>query len=592
MKKKVSFLGDCLVKKAGGYGISGWGMELMKLLVAARRAGYELATELADVEYEKYKEIVEAQIPEYSEYLLDWAKPEYDDIMFVSAYDPSLNPLVERCINRYWWLAIDDYSLTEPRLDLLNKAPLWLITDTRHTYDSCVASGVLKEKIFCAQPLVDTEIFKPMENKSELREKYGLPQDCFLFVETSGIDDFRKGTYELIQAFKQGFGFTEGVKLVLKTNEFYGKEPYPWVTELEDDERFILLKDWFTQTEMAELLNACDCYVHPFRLGATENTVLEAMACGKVVIVTHFAGVSDYCNETNTVGVPHNISPVWRPNDSPAVLPERDIIADIVIDALADRLRDVVGNSDNYSHLGEKALETARTMDIMKTWEIVEGILQQTYGRRPLVALSSSRIIASLRGSPQQPTRWNKLEKHYSELLKYQEQGGTGADAQGGCEEAVQWALEHSPNMVRKVLDVGCGAGYAAARFQYLGIEVEAITLSEVDLMEAEKLGVFAKRMDFNFLEYPDKSFDMVFAREVLEHSPMPPLTLLEWKRALDDDGSLFISVPTFETHGSLMMHYFCLNEEQWRHIFDICGFTVEAFEEKGYHMLFLLRKC
>ena len=43
------------------------------------------------------------------------------------------------------------------------------------------------------------------------------------------------------------------------------------------------------------------------------------------------------------------------------------------------------------------------------------------------------------------------------------------------------------------------------------------------------------KNADYNFLEYPDNSFDLVFSRHSLEHSPFPVLTLMEWYRVARD---------------------------------------------------------
>lgn len=112
-------------------------------------------------------------------------------------------------------------------------------------------------------------------------------------------------------------------------------------------------------------------------------------------------------------------------------------------------------------------------------------------------------------------------------------------------------------NQVKTVLDVGAGQGFCQPMFEKWGVEYTGIALGP-DVIPAFNAGYNVKRMDFNFIDYPDQSFDMVFSRHSLEHSPMPILSLMEWSRV--SKGWLGVVLPapehyTFEgqNHYSVM---------------------------------------
>lgn len=80
------------------------------------------------------------------------------------------------------------------------------------------------------------------------------------------------------------------------------------------------------------------------------------------------------------------------------------------------------------------------------------------------------------------------------------------------------------------VLDVGCGSGFCAPYWQELGLVWTGVTLGS-DANAAQLHGLDIRHGDMSFLPFDDATFDVVFARHVLEHSPMPLLTLMEWHR-------------------------------------------------------------
>lgn len=123
------------------------------------------------------------------------------------------------------------------------------------------------------------------------------------------------------------------------------------------------------------------------------------------------------------------------------------------------------------------------------------------------------------------------------------------------------------------VLDVGCGTGFCQPMFERWGIKYEGICLGE-DYLEAERLGRNVKRMDFNFLEYPENHVDLIFARHSLEHSPMPLLTLMEWERVAGSWLGIVLPAPEWYTFRG-QNHYAVMNMEQIENILNVAGWRI-----------------
>ncbi len=98
-----------------------------------------------------------------------------------------------------------------------------------------------------------------------------------------------------------------------------------------------------------------------------------------------------------------------------------------------------------------------------------------------------------------------------------------------------------------RVLDVGCGAGSFSAELTRAGARVSAIDVAEEPLRRARALqpGLEAKLVDGHGpWPFPDSSFDIVWAGEVIEHVADTAAWLSEVRRLLTSGGSLLLSTP------------------------------------------------
>lgn len=136
---------------------------------------------------------------------------------------------------------------------------------------------------------------------------------------------------------------------------------------------------------------------------------------------------------------------------------------------------------------------------------------------------------------------------------------------------------------VESVIDLGCGEGFCQPFFEKYGVRYLGVCLGKdykVSLSENRNV----QNLDFSFLPFTNNSYDMLYARHALEHSPMPLLTLMEWHRVSKRYLALVLPSPVFWGIGG-RNHYSVLNDLQWKVLFDAAGFSVTYESKKIYHM-------
>lgn len=154
----------------------------------------------------------------------------------------------------------------------------------------------LEEKAFTSQLIVegtDTEIFKPM-NKAEIRKKYNIPQDVFLFgmIAANKENPPRKGFQEAIEAFKL-FHDKHPEAAMFFHSQQQTPNGFPikqLMKELGVDIRGYFYDDYLSQFgsrsfEVAEQINMMDVLLHPSQTEGFGLTVIEAQSCGIPAIV-------------------------------------------------------------------------------------------------------------------------------------------------------------------------------------------------------------------------------------------------------------------------------------------------------------------
>lgn len=86
-----------------------------------------------------------------------------------------------------------------------------------------------------------------------------------------------------------------------------------------------------------------------------------------------------------------------------------------------------------------------------------------------------------------------------------------------------------------KILEIGAGAGWQARELSSRGFQVEAIDIPESNYVAVREWEVTS--YDGFIIPFADKSFDVVFSSNVLEHVPHVESFQTEIRRVLKDDG-------------------------------------------------------
>jgi SAM-dependent methyltransferase len=109
-----------------------------------------------------------------------------------------------------------------------------------------------------------------------------------------------------------------------------------------------------------------------------------------------------------------------------------------------------------------------------------------------------------------------------------------------------QALLRLLPAGVRRVLDVGCGAGSNARILQAQGIEVTALTLSKEEARLAAPFCVrtLVADVERDPLPVSDPPFDLMLCSHVLEHLARPSNTLTRVAEILRPGGFALVAIP------------------------------------------------
>jgi ubiquinone/menaquinone biosynthesis C-methylase UbiE len=111
------------------------------------------------------------------------------------------------------------------------------------------------------------------------------------------------------------------------------------------------------------------------------------------------------------------------------------------------------------------------------------------------------------------------------------------------CRRQLLMCLEFAPQ-AKRVLDVGCSAGYVLAAGASLGLVPSGIDIAAFTAKLAKERGYDSATASLTELPFRDASFDIVTAKHTLEHVEAPRRALSEVVRVLKPGGVAFIVVP------------------------------------------------
>jgi glycosyltransferase involved in cell wall biosynthesis len=164
----------------------------------------------------------------------------------------------------------------------------------------------------------------------------------------------RKNPLGLVRAFKEAFDVGEGAALVIKS--INGERNLRTLGQLRAaaaDHSDVHVLDGYLSADLNErLMASCDCYVSLHRSEGLGLTMAEAMAYGRPVIATAYAGNLTFMDDENSYLVPYELVPVGvgsEPYPADAVWAQPDI------GRASELMRYVFENQREARELGVKA---------------------------------------------------------------------------------------------------------------------------------------------------------------------------------------------------------------------------------------------
>ena len=202
---------------------------------------------------------------------------------------------------------------------------------------------------------------RPTGSTAELRARFGLPADRFLFLTLFDLNSYaaRKNPGAVLDAFARA-ALPASAGLVIKVQNVAGNERDFELLQVRVRELpgTVLLTETLARAEVYALEAACDCFVSLHRSEGFGLAVAEAMFLGKPVISTDWSATAEFVNATN--GCPVRARPVvLEQNHGPyakgATWAEPDI------EHAAEWMRRLHADRELGGRLGRAARETIET---------------------------------------------------------------------------------------------------------------------------------------------------------------------------------------------------------------------------------------
>ena len=240
-------------------------------------------------------------------------------------------------INKVLWTTLDSLPILDQALQMephCDKMLVWA------SFAEKAMSELGHKNVGTLHGAVDYSYFRPLENRKEIRKKFGLEDQYVIGYVFK--NQLRKSVPNLLQGFKifkeknpevktklllhtdwgeRGWDIPKYIKemgidpadvlstYVCHSCDFYYVAPYQG--EDKNCPRCKREKTFKTKTsnkgvgerELNEIYNCMDVYCHPFTSGGQELPIQEAKAAGLITLVTEYSCGTDSCYE-NQGGIP------------------------------------------------------------------------------------------------------------------------------------------------------------------------------------------------------------------------------------------------------------------------------------------------
>jgi glycosyltransferase involved in cell wall biosynthesis len=273
-------------------------------------------------------------------------------------------------------------------------------TASEYSRRSYLAAGVSPELVHVVPNGVDLDRYSPGGPAYPFARSAGT---VFLFV---GGTTYRKGIDLLLRAYRSAFSADDDVLLVVKgfgSGSYYrGQTAESLIAEFRDDARapaLLSLDEHLDDDAVPSLYRAADCVVQPYRGEGFCLPALEALACGKPLVVTAGGPTDEFASDDCAWRVPSRRIPLpegalpgkLEPAGGGFLLePELDALVDALRaaadpDARAARASTARAHAERYSWPNAAAVVYERIALLDGRWPISRTEPATIPGARQLV---------------------------------------------------------------------------------------------------------------------------------------------------------------------------------------------------------------
>ncbi len=125
-------------------------------------------------------------------------------------------------------------------------------------------------------------------------------------------------------------------------------------------------------------------------------------------------------------------------------------------------------------------------------------------------------------------------------------------------------------------VEFGCGTAPCLDIIKEMGKATFGVTIG------MEQCNHEVLREDMHFTSLADGSYDLAFARHVLEHSPIPLIMLAEMRRIAREYAVVIVPTPT-QRMINYKNHYSVFPDFVWERLFTLAGWSVKKFRAESY---------
>ncbi len=297
-------------------------------------------------------------------------------------------------------------------------------TASEYARQSYLAAGVAPELVHVVRNGVDLERFRPDGPERRLHPEGRRPATVFLFV---GGATYRKGIDLLLEAYGRAFRAGDDVLLAIKG---FGSDSYYRGQTAESlIDRFraapgmpavVTLDDRLDRDEIPALYRGADCIVQPYRGEGFCLPALEALACGRPVVVTAGGPTDEFAPEACA----------WHLDSRRIAVPPRALTVELApagggfllepsLDALVEALRQAA-DPDARAARAAQARRHAERCSWDAAAEAALARLAALAGRDPVHSVApaavpgAKRIVVAVAADWREPSTWTPALEAYA----------------------------------------------------------------------------------------------------------------------------------------------------------------------------------